>query len=265
MKSKDGIEEIRGYCSQCSCWCPTVSIVRDGVFTEVRPDSKHPLGHSLCPKGLAGPELVYNNQRLHYPMRRTRPKGDPDPGWERISWNEALDTMAEKLKGIRAKFGPEAIAVARSGPAGSPMGELGLWVTRFANALGTPNNIATTHICQWHRDCASSYTYGNIGRMHSAGRAEFERSSCILIWGSNIHATRHSLLQFIKRGLDNGAKLIVVDPRKTEIAAMADLWLQVRPGTDGLLALSMIHEMIKKDLIDYVFVRDWTTAPFDKR
>jgi len=262
MKGKEGIEDIRGYCSQCSCWCPTVSIVRDGVFVEVRPDSKHPLGHSLCPKGLAGPELVYSNQRLQYPMRRTSPKGDPDPGWERISWDEALDTVAEKLRGIRAKFGPEAIAVARSGPAGSPMGELGLWVTRFANALGTPNNVATTHICQWHRDCASSYTYGNIGRMHSAGRAEFERSACILIWGSNIHATRHSLLQFIKRGLDNGAKLIVVDPRKTEIAAMADLWLQVRPGTDGLLVLSMIHEMIKEDLFDYAFVRDWTTAPF---
>jgi anaerobic selenocysteine-containing dehydrogenase len=195
-------------------------------------------------------------------MRRTKPKGDPDPGWERISWDEALDTVAENMNAIRAKYGPEAIAVARSGPAGSPMGELGLWVTRFANVLGTPNNIATTHICQWHRDCASSYTYGNIGRMHSAGRAEFERSACMLIWGSNIHATRHSLLQFIKRGLDNGAKLIVVDPRKTEIAAMADLWLQVRPGTDGLLALSIIREMIEEDIFDYPFVRDWTTAPF---
>jgi anaerobic selenocysteine-containing dehydrogenase len=262
MKGKSDIEEIRGYCSQCSCWCPTVSIVRDGVFVEVRADTEHPLGHSLCPKGLAGPEMVYNSQRLQYPMRRTKPKGEPDPGWERISWDEALETVAENINAIRAKYGPEAIAVARSGPAGSPMGEVGLWVTRFANALGTPNNIATTHICQWHRDCASSYTYGNIGRMHSEGRAEFERSACMLIWGSNIHATRHSLLQFIKRGLDNGAKLIVVDPRKTEIAAMADLWLQVHPGTDGLLALSMIREMIEEDLLAYAFVRDWTTAPF---
>ncbi|UCE34963.1 MAG: molybdopterin-dependent oxidoreductase, partial [Deltaproteobacteria bacterium] len=226
------------------------------------PDTDHPLGHSLCPKGLAGPELVYNNQRLQFPMRRTKPKGDPDPGWKRISWDKALDTVAENINAISANYGPEAIAVARSGPAGSPMGEVGLWVTRFANALGTPNNIATTHICQWHRDCASSYTYGNIGRMHSAGRAELERSACMLIWGSNIHATRHSLLQYIERGLDNGAKLIVVDPRKTEIAAMADLWLQVRPGTDGLLVLSMIREMIEEDLFDYAFVRDWSTAPF---
>ncbi|MBU2498207.1 MAG: molybdopterin-dependent oxidoreductase [Proteobacteria bacterium] len=262
MNEKSHIQEIRGYCSQCSCWCPTVSIVKEGVFAEVKADLDHPLGFSLCPKGLAGPQLVYNSQRLQFPMRRTRPKGDPDPGWERITWEEALDTVSSSLNEIKNTFGPEAIAVARCGPAGSPMGELGLWVTRFANALGTPNNLATTHICQWHRDCGSAYTYGNIGRMHSAGRAEFERSACILVWGSNTHATRHSLLPFIRRGLDRGAKLIVVDPRRTEIAAMADLWLQVRPGTDGALALSMIHEMIEEKLYDHEFVRDWTTAPF---
>ncbi|MGD9044587.1 MAG: molybdopterin-dependent oxidoreductase [Desulfobacterales bacterium] len=255
-------KEIRGYCSQCSGWCPTVSIVKNGVFEEVRPDRDHPLGHSLCPKGLAGPELVYNRQRLQYPMRRTRPKGDPDPGWQRITWDDALEIAAEKLQAIQSAYGEASIAVTRSGPAGSPMGELGLWVTRFANALGTPNNVATTHICQWHRDCGSAYTYGNIGRMHSGGRAEFDRSACILIWGSNIHATRFSLLPFIKRGLDNGAKLIVIDPRMTEIAAMADLWLQVRPGTDGALALGMIQAMIQDDLYDVEFVRDWTTAPF---
>lgn len=262
MGSQKEAREIRGYCSQCSGWCPTVSIVKDGKFVEVRPDLDHPLGNSICPKGKAGPDLVYNRQRLQYPMRRTRPKGDPDPGWERITWDEALDITASRLEEIVSQYGAQAIAVSRSGPAGSPMGELGLWVIRFANALGTPNNIATTHICQWHRDCGSAYTYGNIGRMHSEGRAEFDRSACIIIWGSNIHATRSSLLPFIKRGLDNGAKLIVVDPRKTEIADMAHLWLRVRPGTDGALAMGMINEMINEDLCDREFVRDWTTAPF---
>ena len=262
MDSHTEIKEIRGYCSQCSGWCPTVSIVKDGEFVEVRPDMEHPLGYSLCPKGLAGPELVYNQQRLQYPMRRTRPKGDSDPGWERISWDAALDITASKLTAITSQYGAQTIAVTRSGPAGSPMGELGLWVTRFANALGTPTNVATTHICQWHRDCGSAYTYGNIGRMHSAGRAEFDRSACIFIWGSNIHANRSSLLPFIKRGLDNGAKLIVVDPRKTEIADMAHLWLRIRPATDGALALGMINEMMGETLYDSEFVRDWTTAPF---
>lgn len=262
LEERGNVQKVRGYCSMCSCWCPTVSIVRDGVFVEVRPDPEHPLGHSLCPKGLAGPELVYNRQRLRYPMRRTKPKNNPDPGWERITWDAAMDTVVEKLNDVMKRFGPETIAVARSGPAGSPMGELGLWVTRFANAIGTPNNIATTHICQWHRDCGSAFTYGNIGRMHSAGRAEFERSACIMIWGNNMHATRHSLLPFVKKGLDNGARLIVVDPRRTGIADLADIWLQIRPGTDGALALGMINEAIQKKLYDAGFVNAWTTAPF---
>jgi anaerobic selenocysteine-containing dehydrogenase len=262
MKPKKSIQRIKGYCSQCSCWCPTLSIVKDGVFVEVKPDLDHPLGITLCPKGLAGPELVYNRQRLQYPMRRTKPKDASDPGWEQITWDQALDSVAVKFKEIQARYGTEAIAVARCGPAGSPMGELGLWVTRFANALGTPNNIATTHICQWHRDCGSAYTYGNIGKMYSGGRPEFERSASMLIWGCNIHATRNSLIPFIKRGLEQGAKLIVIDPRRTEIAAMADIWLQVRPGTDGALALSMLNEVIDKHLYDFQFVRDWTTAPF---
>ncbi|MFZ7110877.1 MAG: molybdopterin-containing oxidoreductase family protein [Desulfatiglandales bacterium] len=262
MERQNSQEKIKGYCSQCSCWCPTISIVEDGIFVEVREDGDHPLHCGLCPKGLAGPEMVYSHQRLRYPIRRTNPKGAPDPGWERISWEDALDTIAARLKEIQSKYGPESIAVARSGPAGSAMGELGLWVTRFANALGTPNNIATTHICQWHRDCGSSYTYGNIGGMHSEGRAEFERSNCILMWGNNTHATRHSLLRYIKKGLDRGAKLIVVDPRRTEIAAMADLWLQIRPGADGALALGMINKAIEDKLYDQEFVRDWTTAPF---
>ncbi|MBW2000430.1 MAG: molybdopterin-dependent oxidoreductase [Deltaproteobacteria bacterium] len=262
MEEQGNVKEIRGYCSMCSCWCPTVSIVKDGVFVEVKPDHEHPLGHGICPKGLAGPELVYNKQRLQYPMRRTNPKDNPDPGWERITWDEALDTIVKKLKDIMDRFGPEAIAVARSGPAGSPMGELGIWVTRFANAIGTPNCIATTHICQWHRDCGSAFTYGNIGRMHSAGRPEFERSACIMIWGNNMHATRSSLLPFVRKALDKGASLIVIDPRRTGIADLSDIWLQVLPGTDGALALGMINEAIEKGFYDSGFVRDWTTAPF---
>jgi len=195
-------------------------------------------------------------------MRRTRPKGDPDPGWERITWDEALDTIATKLNEIKAKFGPEAVAIARSGPGGSPMSEENPWLNRLARAFGTPNGIATTHICQWHRDNCSAYTYGKPGSVGTAGRAEFERATCILIWGNDTHITRHSLLPLIKRGLERGAKLIVIDPRKTKMAAMADLWLQVCPGADGALALSLINIIIEENLYDYDFVRDWTTAPF---
>lgn len=262
MNRHNDTEKIKGYCALCSGWCPTIAHVTDGVFVRVSPDRQHPLTCDLCPKGFAGPELVYNKYRLQYPMRRANPKRNPDPGWQRISWDEAIDTIAAKLNEIKGKFGPEAVAFTRAGPGGSPMGELAPWVVRLAHAFGSPNNIGTTNICQWHRDNCSSYTYANPGIFRAAGKAEFERAGCILIWGINIHATRTSVVPLIEKGLEQGAKLIVIDPRNIESAAMADLWLQIRPGTDGALALSMINVMLEESLYDYNFVRDWTTAPF---
>ena len=131
-------KKFEGYCSQCSCWCPVVSVVRDNVFVEVKPDKQSPLECGICPKALAGPELVYHKDRLKYPMRRTTPKSDPDPGWERITWDEALDTIAERLNAIKDRFGPESVAIARSGPSGSPMGELNSCSTGSAMRSGRP-------------------------------------------------------------------------------------------------------------------------------
>jgi len=262
METTKNTENIHGYCSMCTNWCPTIAHVRDGVFISVSSDKEHPLASPICPKGFAGPELVYSPHRLKYPMKRTTPKENPDPAWQRISWDEALDTIAEKLNKIKQDFGPEAVAFTRAGPGGSPMGELAHWVVRLGHVFGSPNNIGTTNICQWHRDNASAYTYGRPGMVRTGGKAEFERSGCILIWGNNIHATRSALLPLIEKGIKQGAKLIVIDPRKIEIADMADLWLQVKPGTDGILAMSMINVLLEDKTYDHDFVRDWTTAPF---
>lgn len=253
---------IKGYCAQCSSLCPTVAQVRNGIFVGVKPDREHPNAANLCPKGLAGPELVYNKQRLKYPMRRTKPKSDPDPGWERVTWDEALDIVAAGLNRVKAEWGPETVAFARCGPGGSPMTELHGWVVRLANAFGTPNTITTGHICQWHRDFGSAYTYGKPGTYGTIGQADFENSSCILIWGFNPHATCRAHLRDINLGLKRGAKLIVIDPRKTQLAEVADLWLQVQPGTDNALALGMLNVIISEGLYDDDFVRDWTTGPF---
>ena len=262
MKSLKPTTELRGYCAQCSCYCRIISCIEDGRFTAVKADKEHPLATPICVKGLAGPELVYSKQRLQYPVRRTRPKGDPDPGWERITWDEALNTIAARLNKIKAEFGPEAVATTRAGPGGSALSEVWPWLRRFAYAFGTPNNISTTHICQWHRDNCSSFTYGMPISRDTAGKAEFERAGCILIWGVNLHATRPSLLPLIRHGLNQGAKLIVIDPRQIELTDMADLWLQVKPGTDGALAMGMLNIMIEENRYDHDFTADWTTAPF---
>jgi anaerobic selenocysteine-containing dehydrogenase len=262
LNTLNGVKEVRGYCGNCEAGCPTVAYAKDGVFIEVKPDKEHHWGIDLCPKGLAGPELVHSQHRLQYPMRRTNPKGSPDPGWERISWDEALDIIAIKLNEIKDKYGAEAVAFTRAGPGGSPMGEMWPWIMRLSKAFGSPNNIGTINICTWHTMFCSGYTYAGTGAPGSAGNAEYERSRCILIWGNNVHSTCQHLVPRIKKGLEQGAKLIVIDPRNVEIAQMADLWLQLLPGTDGALALGMINVMLEDNLFNHDFVRDWTTAPF---
>ena len=262
MSKKNSIEKIRSYCCQCISACPVTASVKDGRFVNVKPDVEHPLTTSLCPKGIAGPELVYNSQRLQYPVRRTNPKIASDPGWERISWDEALDTIASKLKDTKDRWGPETVAFARSGFAGSQAFEMSPWILRLAHAFGTPNNIGTTHICQWHRDNCSSYTFGKPNSIGIEGTIESEKTGCMLIWGNNASVTYPRMFSSIRKGLEQGAKLLVIDPRRTRIAGMADLWLQVRPGTDGALALSIINVLMEENLFDCEFVRDWTTAPF---
>jgi len=90
MANQVGVHRIHGFCGLCIARCGTVATVEEGRFTRLEPDPSHPTGQAVCAKGRAAPELVYHPERLRYPLRRTHPKGDPDPGWERIGWNEAL-------------------------------------------------------------------------------------------------------------------------------------------------------------------------------
>lgn len=251
-------EKTRSYCAQCSSQCPIVCHIENEVLVKVSPDKEHPNATTLCPKGLSAPELVYNQQRLKYPLRRTRPKGDKDPGWKRITWDEAMETIASKLKEIKARYGAQSIVFNRPGPGGSPAEDFAEWVIRLAYIIGTPNVLATGHVCQWHRDTGSKYTYG----MQPVIEPEFDKSNLVIIWGHNPFATRRINVRDITQALSRGAKLLVIDPRRTEIAEKADLWLQIRPGTDGALILSLISVLLKEELYDKEFIREWTNAPF---
>lgn len=252
--------KIRTYCAQCWSNCPVVAEIVNGEFVKVSPDQEHPFYRPLCPKGHAGPEMVSNNQRLQYPLKRTNPKGAADPGWKRIGWEEALDTIAAKMQEIKFQHGPEALAFSQTNVS-SPMWEITAFIRRLANLYGTPNHMTTTHICNWHRDNGSALTFGKPGDDFSAGWPDFERSKCILLWGHNPQRTMNAFNWQIKTARKNQAKIIVVDPRRTGIAAKADIWLQVKPGADGALALGMIHVMLKQGLYDEAFVRNWTNAP----
>jgi len=249
-------EEFHTYCPMCIAQCGVVAVVEDGRFAKVRPDSEHPNG-GICIKGSAAPEIVYSPDRLRHPMKRTRPKDDPDPGWVEISWDEALATAASRLIEIKTRHGPEAVVFGRSTPAGSAASDFEQWLVRLANAFGSPNVLATTHICTWNWLFGSKHTFGT-----PTPPPDYEYTRCILLWGANPRATIPTAAQRISRARSRGAKLIVVDPRQHNLAREADCWLRVRPGSDAALALAMIHVLVEENLYDEAFVRDWTNGPF---
>ena len=113
---KMNIEEKPSYCAQCQSTCPILCTVINNKLVNIRPDKSHPNASPLCPKGLAGPELVYHALRLKYPLKRTRTKGASDPGWQKISWQEAFQIISEKLLHIKEKYGPHSVVFNRPGP-----------------------------------------------------------------------------------------------------------------------------------------------------
>ncbi len=247
-------EKIRTYCAMSKSRCGVVATVEDGRFVRLEPDADHP-NRGICIKGQAAPELVYDPERLRYPLRRTTPKSDPDPGWERVGWDEAMDEIARRLAELRERHGAESVAFYRGASGGSASAEYEPWLIRFASLFGSPNTVSTGHICSWHKDNGSRYTYGT-----GIPNPDFENTACILLWGHNPNASWPTQAIRISAARKRGARLIVIDPRAIPLTRKADLWLKIRPGTDGLLALSFLNVMIGEKLYDEDFLRGWTNA-----
>jgi anaerobic selenocysteine-containing dehydrogenase len=251
-------ETIRTYCSMCGVGCPAAVTVDGRQVLALTADRAHPLGGLMCPKGRAAPEIHDHPHRVNYPMRRTRPKSASDPGWRRCSWDEALNLIASALSRIRKESGPEAVVIGRGTSSGTGLGPTEPWIARLCEAFGSPNYMTNTNLCNWARDGAVHYTFGQLEQPPP----DVANSGCLLVWGANPLATRISLATAITTARRRGVRLIVVDPRRTGTAGRADLVLQVRPGTDGALALAFIHLMLENGWYDESFVREWTNAPF---
>jgi anaerobic selenocysteine-containing dehydrogenase len=225
-------------------------------LTKVTADPEHPNG-CICVKGTAAPEIVYSPDRLQYPMVRTRPKGEQDPGWVRLSWDEAMALTASRLGDIKARYGPEAVIFGCASAAGTSAADFFPWVQRLANAFGSPNVLYANHLCGWHKGGSAQNTYGT-----GTPQPDYEQARCILLWGYNPQASQPPDAKRISRAKAQGVPLIVIDPHKAGVVDKADCWLRVRPGSDGALALAMIHVLLEEALYDAAFVRDWTNGPF---
>jgi len=251
--------KVATFCPLCVSRCGAMATVEDGEFTALQPDPSHPTGQALCIKGKAAPDIAAHAERLLQPLRRTNPKGATDPGWEPITWDEALDTIAVRLNAIKDQHGAEAVAFGSSSPSTTPMSDAVDWLQRLTRAFGSPNLLVSMELCGWGRYLASIYTYG--ASVPGAYMPDLEHAGCILYWGYNPSVSRLGHATQTAAALRRGAKLVVVDPRRAGLATKADHWLRVRPGTDGALAIAMTHVMIQRGWFDRESVAQWTTAP----
>ncbi|MBU0515601.1 MAG: molybdopterin-dependent oxidoreductase [Proteobacteria bacterium] len=234
------LKKVRTTCRSCHGGCGVIAHVKDGRLVKVEGDPESPISHgTLCSKCLAMTQLVYHPDRILHPMKKGR------SGWERIGWDEALDTVIEKFNQVIDEFGAESIVI------GQGTGrDYESHLYRFANQLGTPNVLTAGHMCYVSRVGATLITCGNLPVADWGGRPQ-----CIVMWGCNPQWTNpdeHKGVDFW-RAYKQGAKLIVIDPRRGFLAKKADLWLQLRPGTDGALALGFLRVIIEEDLFDQEF------------
>jgi len=252
-------ELIQVFCPLCVSKCGATATIRDGQFVALGPDPSHPTGQAICTKGKAAPELVTHPDRLEQPLRRTTPKGSGDPGWQPISWDEALDTVASRLTDLAHEHGPESVVFTAASPSTSAMSDSVDWVDRLRNAFGSPNLCVYMELCGWGRYLAPLFTFG--APVPGGYMPDLERAGAILFWGYNPSVSRlvHATQTVAARR--RGAKLVAIDPRRVGTARQADHWLRVRPGTDTALAMAMTHVMVDRGWFDEEFVRTWTNAP----
>jgi len=243
---------LKSVCRACHGGCGTLMHVQDGRLVKVRGDPESPLNRGrLCPIGTVARDLVYHPDRLKHPMRRLGARGSGR--WQRVSWDEALDEISARLLEIRAQYGPEAIAL------GTGTGRHHIrWVSRFGNALGTPNWCEPGFAQCFHpRVNTCLLTFGDFPVCDFTGDTP---PKCILYWGHNpLDSGPDGETRFnVRDALDANPRLIVVDPRETELARRAEVWLRVRPGADDALALAMLNVLIGERLYDAQFVARWT-------
>ena len=243
-------DAVRSICTLCPKGCGVLVHVEGGIAHKVEGDPDNPLNRGrLCIKGLATLEYVYHPQRLRHPVMRSAGRGQGD--WKKVSWDEALDGIAEAFNKIKTEIGAESVAFIR----GASKAYIDVFIGRLANAFGSPNLAAMGQSCHVPRAMASALTCGYYCM------PDIEHPpACLIVWGFNPKETFFCENDAILHAVHQGTKLIVVDPMKTNLAGEAVCWARLRPGTDLAVALGMIRIMIDEDLYDHAFVENWTVG-----
>lgn len=242
---------VRAACPHdCPDTCAMRVTVRDGVAVRVQGDPAHPPTHgALCTKVSRYTERTYHAERLLHPLKRVGAKGGGQ--FVRVSWSEALSDISSRLRGIAARDPQAILPYSYAGTMGLLQGES--MDRRFFHRLGA--SLLDRTICASAGGTALTATYGGKVGMHVEN---FSESRLILIWGSNSIASNLHFWTFAQAAKRNGAKLICIDPRKTETADKCHQHIAVLPGTDGALALGLMHELIVNDWLDDDYIDRYT-------
>ena len=232
--------------------CGLLIEVQEGRIKTIKGDPQCPVSHGyICPKGLASFERTVHPDRLTRPLLRQGARGGGQ--WKPISWTEALHFIAENLNRIRREHGPEAVVFAQ----GAPKGLEHFVLIRLANVFGSPNVCGPQHVCHMPREIAGQVTCGFFPV------PDYEVPTCLILnWGSNLLKSNEEGIIALRltESIKKGADLIVIDPRKTHLASIAQSHLQLKPGSDIALALGLIHIIIREGLFDREFVDQWTVG-----
>ncbi|MCJ2030600.1 molybdopterin-dependent oxidoreductase [Methylobacterium sp. J-043] len=250
-------EVVIGACPHdCPDTCSILTTVEDGKAIAVRGNPDHPFTKGrLCVKVNDYQNRVYSDQRLLYPMKRVGPKGSGQ--FARITWDEALDEIAGRWKAIIAESGAQAIL---------PYSYLGTQGIINGLNVGDPlfNKLGASVCERTFCDSGSCTAYMmTIGHTPGVDPESFVHSKYIILWACNTLSTNSHHWPFIEQAKRNGAKLVVIDPVRTRTARLADWHIPIRPGTDGALALAMMHIIIKEGLTDRDYI-DKHTIGFDE-
>ncbi len=239
-------------CHFCGYCCAFLATVEDGRVVDLKPDpTRYPYDERIlagCRRWRMNLDVLDSPRRVNWPLKRIGERGSGE--WERVSWDDALDDIAARLEALRERHGPGTLASMIGGPHAS------FWpLHRFMSLFGSPNNMGIGQICWNPRIWMDAITFGwTVEADIVPGLTQ-----ALFIWGTNPAQSDNSAFwQSIRAvGASDDIKLVCVDPRYTQVAALADIWLPVKPGTDCTLALGMLHVIIEEGLEDRPFVDEW--------
>ncbi len=248
MKEAKSTEVKRALCFGCWLQAGVLATVEDGKVVKLKGEPDHPVNQGwICERSKAFIEHLYHEDRLNYPLKRVGDRGDGK--WERISWEDALDQVAEKLDKIKMENGAEAVASV----GGTGRGFSEMFKARFMNLFGSPNRANAGQWCSVVSRQIHAAIYGA-----GASRSVKQPCKCAVIWGGNPAESLACTFTSLLKAKKQGTKYIVIDPKYSEsVNRLAHQWVQLRPGTDAALALGWLNVIIEEDLYDKNFVETW--------